>query len=328
MPRRYRRWRPPPRSVTPWGAPGWRSSRARRARCAARLHRHGCGAAGADRRAAGRTGDGERQVERSLQPDGDRAVHRVDAHADVDAGVLPAGPRPDQVVTHRRLDGRLLLQEALLAQALLVDPGRAEVGAVEGRTVGEVVEALTLEVGGGGVGDGHDRHQQDAGEADDEQGDLPAVVTDPPGHRSGPLSSGALSTYWPMGTVWVASREKLADPLPKMAGNSGRSTPESTRTVITAVPTWQLPAGLAQVMSTRAACPGAPWSASTCLTAARALASPVASSGARAYARPAARAAALVAKAPCWTWKTEITIHTRGTSRMIASQLNSTRAEP
>ena len=39
-------------------------------------------------------------------------------------------------------------------------------------------------------------------------------------------------------------------------------------------------------------------------------------------------AAALVAKAPCCTSKTEITTQTSGTIRMIASQLNSTSAEP
>ena len=68
--------------------------------------------------------------------------------------------------------------------------------------------------------------------------------------------------------------------------------------------------------------------ASTCRTAASARACPVASSGARAYARPAARAAALVANAPCCTSKTETMTQISGTSRMIASQLSSTSADP
>ena len=59
-----------------------------------------------------------------------------------------------------------------------------------------------------------------------------------------------------MGTVCVASSENDAAPVPKMAGKNGRSTPESTVTVMTDVPTWQLSPGASHLKPTCARCPG------------------------------------------------------------------------
>ena len=128
---------------------------------------------------------------------------------------------------------------------------------MQGGSVGEVVEPLTLEVGRGGVDQHRHGHQAEARHADDQHRHLALLVAAPHGTSSS-LSSGTLSTYCPIGTVWLEDRAKVAASSPRILGAAGRRTDESTRTVMTAVPTWQLPCGDRHETATRTFWPGAP----------------------------------------------------------------------
>ena len=154
----------------------------------------------------------------------------------------PASARRE-VVADRGLDGRLLLGQAGGVDAVGVDVGGAQVGAVQRRTVREVVEPLALEVGADASITTTIAISRMLAKPMISSVTCPLSAsgrTSAPGHRSASSAGCALDVLPDRDRVARVEGEAAA-PAPRMAGKNGRSTPESTRTVMTAVPTWQLP---------------------------------------------------------------------------------------